>query len=100
VFPPSKPEVALFARMETNQPEQTEIYRCLSGIVHTLTSNAHLRDDLLQEALLHVHRFREDFPDQTLSWYLRRCRLKLLDFLGQGSSVDSLKRQRLACQIP
>jgi RNA polymerase sigma factor (sigma-70 family) len=75
-------------------------YQKLTGIVRSVTTDPNMRDDLLQEALYSFHVNRAKFPQETMSWHLQRCRMKLLDYLGQGRSVDSLKRQSGACPIP
>ena len=80
--------------------EETGAHRLLSGIVRALTIDPQLRDDLMQEALRDFHLNRGKFPEATISWHLQRCRMQLLDYLGQGRSVDSLKRRHLGCPVP
>ena len=65
----------------------------LSKIVARLTSQAHLRDDLMQEALIHLWQIQELQPGHSKSWYLQSCRFHLQHFLVSGRSVDSHKRR-------
>ena len=39
-----------------------------------------------------------DHPGQTADWYLRRCRVWILDYLGKGRSVDSPKHRGSTCR--
>ncbi len=65
----------------------------LGKIVIRLTSNPALRDDLMQEALVHLWQVQEQHPGQTKNWYLQNCRFHMLHFLALGRSVDSPKRR-------
>ncbi len=61
----------------------------LGKIVIRLTSNPALRDDLMQEALVHLWQVQEQHPGQTKNWYLQNCRFHMLHFLALGrSSAD------------
>lgn len=64
----------------------------LQRIVNGFTRNTALRDDLLQEALIHAWKVETEKPDRTRSWYLQSCRFHLQHWLALGRSVDSLKR--------
>jgi len=57
-----------------------------------------LRQDLTQEALIHLWRVERERPGQTTSWYLQSCRFCLQHYLASGKSVDSIKRR--AAQVP
>jgi RNA polymerase sigma factor (sigma-70 family) len=65
----------------------------LVRMVQKLTVNRALRDDLLQEALLHLWLTEISRPGQTRSWYLQSCKFHLLHYLAAGRSVDSAKRR-------
>lgn len=65
----------------------------LGRIVVRLTSNPALREDLMQEALIHLWQVQEQTPGQTKNWYLQNCRFHLLHYLALGRSVDSPKRR-------
>ncbi|HYV26608.1 MAG TPA: LuxR C-terminal-related transcriptional regulator, partial [Candidatus Eisenbacteria bacterium] len=64
----------------------------LGKLVSRLTSNVTLREDLLQEALVHLWQIQQQQPGQTESWYLQNCRYHLQHYLASGRSVDSHKR--------
>ena len=83
-----------------NTTESKEEHQKLIGIVRSLTTDPCFLEDLLQEALRNFHINRANFPEETMSWHFHRCRMQLLDYLGQGRSIDSFKRHRLATVIP
>jgi len=53
-----------------------------------------LREDLMQEALVHLWQMEEQDPSKDQGWYLQGCRFYLQNFLRQGRSVDSVKHFR------
>jgi DNA-directed RNA polymerase specialized sigma24 family protein len=65
----------------------------LNRIVGRLTSHPDLREELMQEALIHLWQVQEQQPGQSESWYLQSCRYHLQHFLVAGRSVDSPKRR-------
>src|SRR5215207_7860569 len=65
----------------------------LGRMIVRLTSNPALREDLMQEALIHLWQTQEHHPGQTRNWYLQNCRFHLLHYLALGKSVDSPKRR-------
>jgi DNA-binding CsgD family transcriptional regulator len=71
----------------------------LSKVVSRLTSQPDLREDLIQEALIHLWLIQERQPGQSESWYLQSCRYHLQHLLVAGRSVDSLKRRAGNAQI-
>ena len=70
----------------------------LGRIVGQMRSDPTLREDLMQEGLIHLWQIQERHPGQTQSWYLQNCRFHLLHHLVAGRSVDSLKRRNLQVQ--
>ena len=66
----------------------------LVQMIRRLTPNATLREDLLQEAMIHLWRTELRRPGQTRSWYLQSCRFHLQHYLNCGRSIDSTKRSR------
>ncbi len=64
----------------------------LVRMIRRATPNHALRDDLLQEALIHLWLTEARRPGQTKSWYLQSCKYHLLHYLASGRSVDSAKR--------
>jgi RNA polymerase sigma factor (sigma-70 family) len=73
--------------------EDVGILEQLGRIVVRLTANSALREDLMQEALIHLWQVQEQSPGQTKNWYLQNCRFHLLHYLALGRSVDSPKRR-------
>src|SRR5215472_16127631 len=65
----------------------------LVRMVRRMTANSALREDLLQEALIHLWLAETRRPGQTKSWYLQSCKYHLLHYLASGRSVDSAKRR-------
>jgi DNA-directed RNA polymerase specialized sigma24 family protein len=65
----------------------------LVRMVRRMTANVALREDLLQEALIHLWLTESRRPAQTRSWYLQSCKYHLLHYLASGRSVDSGKRR-------
>src|SRR5215470_3797721 len=65
----------------------------LVRMVRRMTANVALREDLLQEALIHLWLTETRRPSQTKSWYLQSCKYHLLHYLASGRSVDSGKRR-------
>src|SRR5882724_5200261 len=65
----------------------------LVRMVRRMTANLALREDLLQEALIHLWLTEARRPGQTKSWYLQSCKYHLLHYLASGRSVDSGKRR-------
>lgn len=63
----------------------------LQGIVSRLAPSS-LREDLIQEAMIHLWHMEEEEPGRNELWYLQGCRFHLQNVLRQGRSVDSLKR--------
>ena len=65
----------------------------IARIVYRLSSDPAVRDDLMQEALVHLWLLEERRPGQRQSWYLQSCKFHLQNFLALGRSVDSPKRK-------
>jgi len=71
----------------------------LVRMVRRMTANLALREDLLQEALIHLWLTEARRPNQTKSWYLQSCKYHLLHYLASGRSVDSGKRRGGQLQV-
>ena len=65
----------------------------LNRMIRRITPDGTLREDLLQEALIHLWLTEARRPSQTRSWYLQSCKYHLLHYLASGRSVDSAKRR-------
>lgn len=72
--------------------ENLTIQQGLRRIVAQFTADAGLREDLMQEALIHLWRLEEESPGQARCWYLQGCRFHLQNCVRRGRSVDSQKR--------
>ncbi len=70
----------------------------LRRIVARAAANVSLREDLMQEALVHLWQQEQEHTGQRRSWYLQSCRYHLQDYLHRGCSVDSSKH-RAACLL-
>ena len=73
--------------------DEASAREALVRMVRKVSANGALRDDLLQEALLHLWVTEISRPGQTRSWYLQSCKFHLLHYLAAGRSVDSAKRR-------
>jgi len=78
--------------------EEKRVLDLLDRIVCSLASERALRQDLMQEGLVHLWRIERERPGQTTSWYLQSCRFCLQHYLASGRSVDSIKRR--SAQVP
>jgi RNA polymerase sigma factor (sigma-70 family) len=77
--------------------DDTETLGHLGRMVMRMAADTSLREDLMQEALIHLWQVQEHNPGQTKNWYVQNCRFHLLHYLATGRSVDSLKRRN--CQV-
>jgi RNA polymerase sigma factor (sigma-70 family) len=73
--------------------DDSETLEQLGRMVVRLAANATLREDLMQEALIHLWQVQEQNPGQTRYWYVQNCRFHVLHYLASGRSVDSFKRR-------
>lgn len=64
----------------------------LAKIVFRLSVDAAVREDLMQEAIVHLWLLEARKPNQTQSWYLQSCKFHLQNYLSIGRSIDSMKR--------
>ena len=78
--------------------EAVSLRASLVQMIRRMTPNTALREDLLQEAMVHLWLTETQRPDQTRIWYLQSCRFHLQHYLNCGRSIDSAKRWR--DQIP
>ena len=74
--------------------ERPEIHATLLRVVAAVAPDRCLREDLLQEAVIHLWQLRTQRPGQSPSWYLKSCQLHLLNLLRKGRSFDSLKHRK------
>jgi len=74
--------------------DRTSTKDALLRMIGRITPNFALRQDLLQEALIHLWITETRRPGQTRSWYLQSVKFHLQHYLRSGRSVDSIKRGR------
>ena len=72
--------------------ENSEMSEVLRKIVHGITTDAALQQDMFQECLVCLWRVERDIPGRTRSWYLQNCRFHAQHWLAIGRSLDSPKR--------
>ena len=73
--------------------DEPTVRKALLQIVIALEDNFHAREDLLQEALVHLWSSERQHPGQRRSWYLQSVKFYLLHFRASGRSLDSPKRR-------
>ena len=74
--------------------DRLEMRESVRIMAHQLAIDPALRDDLVQEALIHLWLREEECPGQTPSWYLQSCRFHVRNYLRGGRSVDSPRHFR------
>lgn len=67
----------------------------LRKIAGNVTNNKADQDDLLQEGWLYLWKNREKLENKTISYVLRGCYFRFIDYLKQGSSIDSKSRKNV-----
>lgn len=72
-----------------------KLERKLRKIAGDVTGNKADQDDLLQEGWLYLWENREKLGNKTISYVLRGCYFRFIDYLKQGSSVDSKSRENV-----
>jgi RNA polymerase sigma factor (sigma-70 family) len=77
--------------------DRLEIRESVRIMARQLAIDPALRDDLVQEALIHLWLREESCPGQSPSWYLQSCRFHLRNYLRGGRSVDSPRHFRVRC---
>ncbi len=73
--------------------DEAESRKLLRKLVHAITTDSALIEDLMQEALIHLWQREVERPGQTQSWYIQSCRFHVLNHLSRGRSVDSMKHR-------
>jgi DNA-directed RNA polymerase specialized sigma24 family protein len=79
--------------------EDPDALKKLQGIVARLATRETEREDLFQEAWVHLWQVERHRPDQTKSWYLKNCEFYLRHLLEKGRSIDSAKRGPKVIQL-
>ena len=72
--------------------EDERFYRRLQNMIGALPCSEECKEDILQEAFLHLRELERRNPRQTPSWYLQACKFHAQHLLASGRSIDSPKR--------
>jgi RNA polymerase sigma factor (sigma-70 family) len=71
----------------------------LRRLAARVTPDKASREDLAQEALIHLWQQELRCPMQSESWYIQSCLFHLLNYVQRGRSLDSARRRRARCSI-
>jgi DNA-directed RNA polymerase specialized sigma24 family protein len=80
--------------------DRLEMRESVRIMARQLAIDPALRDDLMQEALIHLWFREQSCPGQRPSWYLQSCRFHLRNYLRGGRSLDSPRHFRLRRPVP
>jgi len=80
--------------------EDAGVREALRRVVGRFASDPQLKDELLQECLVHLWLVESEKPGRTLSWYLQSCRFHLHHWFHLGRSLDSPKRSSAENRLP
>ena len=73
--------------------DEPSVRAALHRMVLRMEGNPHTREDLLQQALVHLWCQEREHPGQRLSWYLQGVSFHLHHLRASGSSLDSPKHR-------
>lgn len=73
--------------------DQPATATAIRQLVLRLPADRSLREDLAQEAIIHLWLTESHRPGQQPGWYFQSCRYHLLNLLRLGRSVDARKHQ-------
>ena len=71
----------------------------LRRLAARVTRDKASREDLAQEAMIHLWQQELRCPKQSESWYIQSCLFHLLNYVQRGRSLDSPRRRRSRCSI-
>jgi len=80
--------------------ERVEVWAKLKQIIACHVRDPFWRQDLLQEAILHLWQCENLVPGQTTSWYLQSCRFHVQHMVRAGRSLDAPCRTVLRKDLP
>jgi len=80
--------------------EDSGVRESLRGVVGRFACDAQLKEELLEECLVHLWLVETEKPGRTLSWYLQSCRFHLHHWFHLGRSLDSPKRCSAENRLP
>jgi RNA polymerase sigma factor (sigma-70 family) len=79
--------------------QNPEILIGLQRVVTALVHDSIWREDLLQEALIHLWQSGPETANHSTSWHLQRCQFLVLDRLKSGRSLDAPKHRHKALRL-
>jgi DNA-binding CsgD family transcriptional regulator len=77
--------------------EDPKFLKELEAIAQKITRDYHQQKVLVHIARIHVWQLEPEKPSEKRTWYLKGCKNRMLNWLGEGCSVDSPKRRYLGC---
>jgi hypothetical protein len=80
--------------------EDAGVRESLRGVVGRFASDPQLKEELLEECMVHLWLVETEKPGRTLSWYLQSCRFHLHHWFHLGRSLDSPKRASAENRLP
>ena len=80
--------------------EDAGVQESLRGVVGRFASDPQMKEELLEECLVHLWQTETEKPGRTLSWYLQSCRFHLHHWFHLGRSLDSPKRSSAENRLP
>src|SRR5207249_9060465 len=72
----------------------------LRRMIGALPCSEECKEDLFQEAFIHLQELERRQPRQTSSWYLQACKFCAQHRLSSGRSIDSPKRAGKRVTLP
>jgi RNA polymerase sigma factor (sigma-70 family) len=79
--------------------EKGHAQELLRRLAARVTPDKASREDLAQEAMIHLWQQELRCPRQSESWYIQSCLFHLLNYVQRGRSLDSPRRRRARCSI-
>ncbi|HEU0010918.1 MAG TPA: sigma-70 family RNA polymerase sigma factor [Verrucomicrobiae bacterium] len=79
--------------------EKDHAQEVLRRLAARVTPDRASREDLAQEAMIHLWQQELRCPRQSESWYIQSCLFHLLNYVQRGRSLDSPRRRRARCSI-
>jgi DNA-directed RNA polymerase specialized sigma24 family protein len=81
---------------ETVEKLETKLRKIAGNVTHNRAD----QDDLLQEGWVYLWENRKKLEDKTISYILTGCYFRFIDYLKQGSSIDSKSRENITGDSP
>jgi len=79
--------------------EKDHAQELLRRLAARVTRDRASREDLAQEAMIHLWQQELRCPMQSESWYIQSCLFHLRNYVQRGRSLDSARRRGARCSI-